>query len=50
MQVVVQLPRLVTDPQVVVTLAHRVEKNHEVGQEDLVHAAPGPEHVQAVGP
>ena len=47
-QVVVELPRLVADPQVVVALAHEVVEDHEVGDQDLVHAAPGLEAVQIV--
>ena len=45
MQVVVQLPRLVPDPEVVALVAHDVVEEHEVGGEDLVHA---PQRVEAV--
>ena len=38
-QVVVELPGLVADPKVVALLAHDVVEEHEVGGEDLVHAA-----------
>ena len=47
-QVVVELPRLVADPQVVVALAHDVVEEHEVGEQDLVHPAPGLEGVELV--
>ena len=45
MQVVVELPCLVADPEVVALLAHDVVEEHEVGGEDLVHA---PQRVEAV--
>ena len=48
MQVVVQLPGLVPDPEVVALVAHDVVEEHEVGGEDLVHAAQGLEAVQVV--
>ena len=47
-QVVVELPRLVADPQVVALLAHDVVEQHEVRGEDLVHAAQRVEAVQVV--
>jgi hypothetical protein len=47
-QVVVQLPGLVPDPEVVVLVAHQVVEDHEVGQQDLVHPADGLEGVQVV--
>ena len=49
MQVVVDLPRLVADPDVVVPFAHGVEEHHEVGEEDLVHPAPRLEDMKPVG-
>ena len=36
-------PMLVPDPQVIALLAHDVVEEHEVGSEDLVHAAQGVE-------
>ena len=47
-QVVVELPRLVADPQVVALIADDVVEEHEVGGEDLVHAAQRVEAVQVV--
>ena len=47
-QEVVDLPRLVADPQVIAGLAHDVGEDHEVGEQDLVHVAPGAEHRQRV--
>ena len=47
-QVVVELPGLVADPQVVGLLAHEVVEDHEVRDQDLVHPAPGLEAVQVV--
>ena len=47
-QVVVDLPALVGDPQVVVGLADEVVEDHEVGDQDLVHAPPRLEAVQVV--
>ena len=47
-QEVVELPRLVADPQVVVLLADDVVEDHEVGDEDLVHPPPRLEAVQVV--
>ena len=47
-QEVVDLPRLVTDPQVVRRLAHDVVEEHVVGAEDLVHPAERVERVQVV--
>jgi len=48
MQVVVDLPPLVGDPQVVVLLAHDVVEHHEVRHQDLVHPAYRLEAVQVV--
>ena len=48
MEVVVELPGLVADPQVVGVLLDDVVEDHEVGEEDLVHAPPGLEAVQVV--
>ena len=48
MQVVVELPRLVADPQVVALVAHDVVEQHEVGGEDLVHATQRVEAVEVV--
>ena len=47
-QVVVELPRLVPDPEVVALIAHYVVEQHEVGRQDLVHPAQGLEAVQVV--
>ena len=47
-QEVVDLPRLVADPQVVGRLADDVVEEHVVGAEDLVHAAERVEGVQVV--
>ena len=47
-QVVVELPRLVADPQVVRLVAYQVVEHHEVGQQDLVHPADRLEAVQVV--
>ena len=47
-QVVVELPRLVADPEVVVLLAHEVVEDHVVGEQDLVHPADRLEAVQVV--
>ena len=47
-QVVVELPCLVADPEVIALLAHDVVEDHEVRGEDLVHAANGLEGVQVV--
>jgi hypothetical protein len=47
-QVVVDLPGLVADPDVVVLLLDQVVEDHEVGEQDLVHPPPGLEDVQAV--
>ena len=41
-QVVVELPRLVADPEVVPAVAHGVVEDHEVRDEDLVHPPPAP--------
>ena len=48
MQVVVDLPRLVADPEVVLFVAGEVVESHEVREEDLVHAAPGLEAMEIV--
>ena len=37
MQKVVQLPRFVTDPEIVRLLSDDIVKDHEIGQEDLIH-------------
>jgi hypothetical protein len=47
-QVVVELPGLVADPQVVLVAGHQVLEDHEVGDEDLVHRPPGLEAVEVV--
>ena len=47
-QVVVELPGLVADPEVVALLAHDVVEHHEVGDQDLVHAPDGLERVEVV--
>ena len=47
-QVVVDVPGLVADHEVVVATVHDVVEDHEVGQEDLVHVPPGLEAVQVV--
>ena len=47
-QVVVELPRLVADPQVVALVAYHVMEEHEVGGEDLVHATQCVKAVQVV--
>ena len=44
-QVVVELPRLVADPEVVLLVADEVMEDHEVREQDLVHA---PDRVEAV--
>ena len=38
MQVVVQLPGLITDPQVVRLITDQIMKDHEIRQQDLIHA------------
>ena len=48
MQVVVELPRLVADPQVVRIVGGDVVEEHEVGEQDLVHLAPRLEDVEVV--
>ncbi len=45
MQVVVELPRLVPDPEVVLLLADEVVEDHEVREQDLVHS---PDCLEAV--
>ena len=47
-QEVVDLPGLVADPEVVVLLAHEVEEEHEVRDEDLVHPPDRLEGMQVV--
>ena len=47
-QVVVELPRLVADPEVVLLIPHQVVEDHEVCEQDLVHAADRLEAVQVV--
>ena len=48
MQEVVDVPRLVTDPEVVRRLPHHVVEQHVVGAEDLVHPPESVEGVQVV--
>ena len=50
MQVIVDVPALVGQPQVVVRVPHGVVEDQEVGQQDLVHAPPGLEHMEVVLP
>ncbi len=47
-QEVIDLPRLVADPQVERLLRHQVVEHHEVGAEDLVHPPQRLERVQVV--
>ncbi len=47
-QVVVELPRLVPDPEVVLLLTDEIVEDHEVREQDLVHAANRLEAVQVV--
>ena len=47
-QVVVQLPGLVADPEVVLLLGDDIVEEHVVGDQDLVHAAQRLEDVQVV--
>jgi hypothetical protein len=47
-QVVVELPRFVPDPEVVLLLADEVVEHHEICQQDLVHAPPGLEAMEVV--
>ena len=47
-QEVVQLPGLVADPKVVLLVADDIVEDHEVGQQDLVHAADRLEAMQIV--
>ena len=47
-QEVVELPRLVADPQVVGFFSGDIVEHHEVGDEDFVHRPPGLEAVQIV--
>ena len=44
-QVVVELPRLVPDPEVVLLLAYEIVEDHEVREQDLVHP---PDRLKAV--
>ena len=48
MEVVVELPRLVADPQVVVLFGDEVVEDHEVGEQYLVHPPDRLEAVQVV--
>jgi hypothetical protein len=48
MQVVVELPGLVPDPEVVLLLRGEVVEDHEVREQDLVHPPPGLEAVEVV--
>src|ERR1022692_89196 len=48
MQVVVELPGFVANPQVVLVLLGNVTEHHEIGQQYLVHPAPGLEAMQVV--
>ena len=48
MQVVIQLPGLITDPQVVRLITDKIMKDHEIGQQDLIHATDRLEAVQVV--
>ncbi len=47
-QEVVDLPRLVPEPEVIVALAHDVVEEHEVRDEHLIELTPGLERVQLV--
>jgi hypothetical protein len=47
-QVVVELPGLVADPEVVLLVADEVVEDHEVGEQDLVHPPDRLEAVQVV--
>ena len=47
-EVVVELPGLVADPEVVLLLAHEVVEDHEVREQNLVHAPDRLEAVQVV--
>ena len=47
-QEVVDVPRLVADPEVVGLLAHEVAEDHVVGEQDLVHLADRLEDVERV--
>ena len=47
-EVVVELPRLVADPQVVLLIAHEIVEDHEVREQDLVHPPDRLEAVQVV--
>ena len=47
-QVVVEVPALVADPEVVALALHHVGEGHEVGRHDLVHVPQGVEGVQLV--
>ena len=47
-EVVVELPRLVADPEVVLLIAHEIVEDHEVREQDLVHPPDRLEAVQVV--
>ena len=47
-QVVVELPGLIADPEVVLVRLDEVVKDHEVREQDLVHPPPGLEAVEVV--
>ena len=47
-QEVVELPGLVADPQVVRLGFDHVVKDHEVGEQDLIHPADRLEHIELV--
>jgi hypothetical protein len=47
-QVVIEFPGFVADPQVVVLLAGQVVEDHKVGQQDLIHPPDGLEAVQVM--
>ena len=47
-QVVVELPRLIADPEVVLLRLDEVVEDHEVREQDLVHPPPGLEAVEVV--
>src|SRR5258708_12500753 len=47
-QVVVKLPGFITDPQVVLLPVHDIMEEHVVRDEDLVHAPPRLEAVEAI--
>ena len=47
-QVVIHLPGLIPDPEVIVLLTDDVVEDHEVRQQDLVHPAPALKAVQVM--